>query len=363
MALTCGIIGLPNAGKSTLFNALTSLNVAAEAYPFCTIEPNTGVVPVPDRRLSQVASVAGCSFFTQAYVKFIDLAGLVKGASKGEGLGNRFLAKTREAELLVHVLRAFKAGDVSHVCLETDPLRDSELVNLELLFADLETVESRGYKLERKQKSGDRAAKREADFLARLHAHLEKGDQARSMIVAPEEEHFLADLQLLTAKKVIYLLNVGEKENIPAFQIEKFNERAAFEDIPVLTVSAQLEAELAELPVAEREEFLQEYGYTRSGLSGIIKTCYEQLGLIAFFTVKGKEARAWMIRAGSRAIEAAGKVHSDMQQGFIAAETINWEKLVSAGSVAGAKSAGAFRLEGKNYRVQDGDVIFFRFGV
>ncbi|MGI6097533.1 MAG: redox-regulated ATPase YchF [Dethiobacteria bacterium] len=363
MSLTCGIIGLPNAGKSTLFNALTKACVAAEPYPFCTIEANTGVVAVPDPRLSQVASVAGCSQTTPAYIKFVDIAGLVKGASHGEGLGNRFLAKIREADLLVHVLRVFEASGVSHVYGTVDPLRDLELVELELVMADISTVETRMAKLGRKQKSGDKIACQELKFLERLFRHLEQAQPARTFTRDKDEEKFLQDLQLLSNKALLYVLNENEGQDLQEEQIAGVLEKATREGIAVLKISAALEAEVHEFSEAERADFLKEYGYQQSGLERLIQTCYRQLGLLTFFTVKGKEARAWTLKEGATALEAAGKVHTDMQRGFIAAETINWQALLEEGSVPRARSNGKLRLEGKGYIIQDGDVLFFRFYV
>ncbi|HHV62843.1 MAG TPA: redox-regulated ATPase YchF [Firmicutes bacterium] len=369
--LRIGIVGLPNAGKSTLFNALTRAGAQVASYPFTTIDPNVGVVEVPDERLKVIAGIIKPEKVTPATIEFVDIAGLVKGASRGEGLGNRFLAHIREVDAIAHVVRCFSNQDVPHVAGAPDPVRDIETVNLELILSDLETVEKRLERTSRMLKSGERGYREEMELLMRLKDALNAGKPARLVEVTGEEPGRLEGLFLLTMKPVIYVANIDEDEIGNAYDSSAVRAIRSYvqslgEDAPVIPVSARVEAEVAELAESnpsEAREYLDMMGLAESGLNRLVKTAYKSLKLITFFTTKGIEARAWTVRQGATAPQAAGKVHSDMERGFIKAEVVSYEDLVRAGSMGAAREEGLVRTEGKEYVVQDGDIILFRFNV
>ena len=364
MALRVGIVGLPNVGKSTLFNALSEAGAEAANYPFCTIEPNVGVVPVPDARLHRLADLAKSAQTLPAVIEFVDIAGLVAGASKGEGLGNQFLAHIREVDAVVHVVRCFEDPNVVHVEGSVDPLRDIETIETELLLKDLDTVAKRRERVAKSVKTGDKAAKAEADFLERLEAHLGDGQPARTIDTSDTEAAILRDQFLLTAKPVLYAANVGEGD-LPDGNayVEQVRQRAEAEGAGVVVVSAEFESQLADLDTEERSEFLEAAGVEESGLDRLAQAAYELLGLITYFTAGPKEARAWQISRGTKAPQAAGVIHTDFEKGFIRAETIKFADYDRLGSEAAAREAGAMRSEGKEYVVVDGDVMLFRFNV
>ena len=366
MGFNCGIVGLPNVGKSTLFNALTSTAAAeAENYPFCTVEPNTGRVAVPDSRLDELVRLAGSARVLPTQLEFVDIAGLVRGASKGEGLGNQFLGHIREVDAIVHVLRCFAGGDVTHVEGDVDPLRDRDTVETELMLADLESLEKRAEAATKKARSSNKEAKDELDLMTRVLEVLREGKPARSFSDNPDQLRALARLQLLTSKPVLYVCNVEEKAAAAGNEFSaRLAEVAEKEGAGCVVISAAIEAEVAQLSdEAERKEFLAALGLEETGLTRIIHAGYALLDLITFFTATSKEARAWTVRQGTLAPAAASVIHTDFEKGFICAETISYADYVACGGEQGARDAGKMRQEGKDYVVADGDVILFRFNV
>ncbi len=361
-----GMVGLPNVGKSTLFNALTNAGAESANYPFCTIEPNVGVVSVPDERLDKLAEMYKPEKFTPATLEFVDIAGLVKGASKGEGLGNKFLSNIREVDAIVHVVRCFEDSNVVHVDGSIDPQRDIETINLELVFADVEMVERRIDKAKKAAK-GDKKYAIEAEFLERLKAHLEDGKPARSFAYTEDEMEIIKTSPLLSNKPVIYAANLSEadyKNNIETNpHYKKVCEIAKSEHAAILPICAQIEAEIADMEDDDKKMFLEELGLEISGLNRIIKEGYSLLGYISYLTAGEKEVRAWTITKGTKAPQAAGKIHSDFEKGFIRAEIVSYDDLMACGTMAAAKEKGLIRLEGKDYVMQDGDIVNFRFNV
>lgn len=365
MGFRCGIVGLPNVGKSTIFNALTAAGIDAENYPFCTIEPNVGVVPVPDSRLDVLADIARTRKKITAQMEFVDIAGLVKGASKGEGLGNQFLGHIRQVEAIVHVVRCFIDDNIVHVEGSVDPNRDREVITMELIMADLESVEKRLKKAQSMAKSGDKGLKAQAEFLERLQALLDSGQPARKMPLQSEaEERLMKELSLLTAKPVLYVANVTEDDVVDGNDfVRRLEQDAENEGASVVVIAGSIEQELSRLSAEEQREFLQDIGMTEPGLHRLIKAGYDLLGLQTFFTVGEKETRAWTIPVGSRAPQAAGRIHTDFEHGFIRAEVIAYDHFVSCKGESGAKDKGLMRVEGKEYVVADGDCMHFRFNV
>ena len=364
MGFKCGIVGLPNVGKSTLFNCLTSGEIAAENYPFCTIDPNVGVVEVPDPRLQSVADIVKPKKIVPTTMEFVDIAGLVAGASKGEGLGNQFLAHIRETDAIAHVVRCFEDDDVVHVSGHLDPLADIEVINTELSLADLESVERAMERTSKRLKAGmDKEAQKKMGVLERLRDCLDEGHRARNVELTAEEEKLIRNVHLITTKPVMYVANVSESgfEDNPFLDIVR--EKAASENAEVVPVCAGIEAEIAQLDKEDRKEFLADLGLEESGLDQVIHAGYGLLELLTFFTAGPNEVRAWTVREGSTAPQAAGKIHTDFERGFIRAEVTAYEDYISLGGEQGAKEAGRLRLEGKSYIIAEGDVVLFRFNV
>ena len=363
-----GIVGLPNVGKSTLFNSLTKAGAESANYPFCTIDPNVGVVPVPDKRLDKLTEMYHSAKTTPAVIEFVDIAGLVKGASKGEGLGNQFLANIREVDAIVHVVRCFEDSNIVHVDGSINPLRDIETINLELIFSDLEILERRIAKTTKVARN-DKAAAKELALLEKIKVHLEEGKLAKTFddVSDEEEEEWLAGYNLLTYKPVIYAANVAEDDladdGASNAGVEAVREYAKEEQSEVFVVCAQIEQEIAELEDDEKKMFLEDLGLTESGLEKLIKASYKLLGLISYLTAGEPEVRAWTIKNGTKAPQAAGKIHSDFERGFIRAEVVSYDDLIACGSHNAAKEKGLIRLEGKDYVVKDGDIMLFRFNV
>ena len=363
MGIQCGIVGLPNVGKSTLFNALTKAGIQAENYPFCTIEPNVGVVPVPDPRLDALAAIVKPQRVLATTIEFVDIAGLVAGASQGEGLGNQFLAHIRETDAIAQVVRCFEHDDVIHVAGRVDPIGDIEVINTELALADLATVDKAWQRAEKTAKAGGKEAGTRKALLARVQAHLDTGTPVRALTLDQEERAWLRELHLLTAKPTLYIANVAEDGFVDNPLLEQVREFAQGEGAEVVAVCAALEAEIAELDEADKAEFLADYGLKEPGLNRVIRAGYKLLGLQTFFTAGPKEVRAWTVPAGATAPQAAGVIHTDFERGFIRAEVIAYADFIACQGEQGAKEAGRWRLEGKDYIVQEGDVMHFRFNV
>lgn len=363
MALCCGMIGLPNVGKTTVFNALTAAGALAANYPFATVDPNTGIALVPDPRLRTLTGIFKSKKTTYSTLEVRDIAGLVEGASKGEGLGNQFLGHIREVDALLHVVRCFQGSDVVHVSGSVNPLRDIGVIETELMLADLETLDRRKQKTEKKVRAGDKKAAFEVEFLTRVMVLLDKGQWLGNLSYTPEERLILNECQLLAAKPVLFVANVSEHQNADEVMVNTVRDFAEKRSARVVTICGQLEAELSSLPDEERADFLREMGLTESGLVRLTREAYALLNLITFFTAGEIESRAWPIPKETKAPQAAGKIHSDMERGFIRAEVYHYDDLLACGSEAKVKEKGLFRLEGKEYVIQEADIVYFRFNV
>jgi hypothetical protein len=363
MGFRCGIVGLPNVGKSTLFNALTRASVQAENYPFCTIKPNTGMVEVPDPRLHTIAGLVKPARVVPAVIEFVDIAGLVAGASRGEGLGNRFLAHIREVDAIAHVVRCFEDTDVTHVADRVDPLADIQTVEIELALADLATIEGALYRTEKAAKNGDKEQRRLMELFQRVHEWLDTGSAVRNMALDQADRFEVKALCLLTNKPVVYIANVGEEDSSDNTRIETLRSHAEPGGAEIVLVSARIEQEIAALDDLDRTAFLEDLGLEEPGLNRVIRAGYRLLGLQTFFTAAEKEAKAWTVRSGISAAQAAGVIHTDFERGFIRAETIAYDDFVRLGGEQGAREAGRLRLEGKEYVLTDGDIMNFRFNV
>ncbi len=363
MGFKCGIVGLPNVGKSTLFNCLTRAAIAAENYPFCTIEPNVGMVPVPDPRLDELAAIVKPEKVVPTMMQFVDIAGLVAGASRGEGLGNKFLAHIRQTDALAHIVRCFEDDDVTHVAGRVDPLSDIETIDTELVLADLETAERALERAVKQTRSGDKEARRLAGLLERVVAHFGAGSPLRTLALEAEERVLLGPWQFITGKPVLYVANVDDSGVEDNALVDRVRRHAAVEGAEVVVLCAALEAELSQLAPAEQEEFLADLGQTEPGLDRLIRAGYGLLDLLTFFTAGPKEVRAWTVRRGATAPQAAGRIHTDFEHGFIRAEVTAYADYIACAGEAGAKAAGKLRLEGRDYVVAEGDVMHFRFNV
>lgn len=363
MTIKCGIVGLPNVGKSTLFNALTAAEIPAENYPFCTIDPNIGIVQVPDQRLHLLSEIVSPEKTLPATMEFVDIAGLVSGASKGEGLGNQFLANIRETNAIAHVVRCFEDKDVVHVTGKVDPIDDVVTINTELALADMETIEKQLYKAERNAKTNEKSAILKRETLKKVKAHLDEGAPVRTVMLDQNEQKFIKELQLLSAKPVMYIANIDEQSISDNEYIDTLKEIAKEEGSEVVEVCASLEAEIAQLDEQDKEDFLSDLGFSEPGLNRVIRCSYALLELQTFFTAGPKEVRAWTTKINALAPRAAAAIHTDFERGFICAEVIAYEDFISKSGEQGAKEAGLLRLEGKDYIVQEGDVMHFRFNV